>query len=148
MGHGQRSIAAVWFVHKIFGQWDALLEEEKVLEGFPYLDGMWLFARGSAYVGRGELGAAEEMLGQLKEITLDPALDNVLVMASPASTVLEVAAHGLEGEIKQARGDIEGAIAAFEEAVAIEDLCVPKSRFSWKPREFSRVASFPETSVA
>ena len=34
---------------------------------------------------------------------------------------MELAAFGLEGEIKAAQGNLDGAIAAFESAVAIED---------------------------
>ena len=35
--------------------------------------------------------------------------------------VLRIAANGLDGEIKQAQGDLPGAIASFESAVYLED---------------------------
>ena len=41
--------------------------------------------------------------------------------------------------------DLEPVEAAY---LVLKHLCVPKSRFSEKQREFSRVASFPKTSVA
>jgi tetratricopeptide (TPR) repeat protein len=35
--------------------------------------------------------------------------------------LLALAAHALEGEIKMAQGDLDGAISAFEKGVALED---------------------------
>lgn len=120
-GMGQRNLATVWLVHKMFGKWDALLAEDEPMEGYPYIEGMWRYARGSAYVGRGNLAQAEEELATLHTIAKEKALESVLTMAAPATTILKLAALGLEGEIKQAKGDLEGAIAAFESAVRIED---------------------------
>jgi tetratricopeptide (TPR) repeat protein len=120
-GTGQRAIAAVWFVHKAFGQWDALLNEPPPTDEFPYLVGMRLYLEGSAYANRGDLDMAEEMLLRLRESARDPDLDELLVRVNPASKVLKIAAHGLEGEIKQAKNDLDGAVAAFSEAVEIED---------------------------
>ena len=38
------------------------------------------------------------------------------------SSIIKLAAFGLDGEIKQYEGDLDAAITAFEKAVALEDL--------------------------
>jgi tetratricopeptide (TPR) repeat protein len=121
-GRTQRTVATVWLVHKIFGKWDALLAEPgPPAQGYPYLQGMWHYARGSAYVARGDLDGAGEELHALRAAAADPKMPGLLVLANPASTLLQLAAFGLEGEIAQARGTLDAAIASFEAAVEIED---------------------------
>ena len=118
----QRTVATVWLVHKIFGKWDALLAEPGPLEeGYPYLDGIWRYTRGSAHVARRDLVRAREELDQLRAAAENPEFADFLVMANPASKVLELAALGLAGEVAQASGDLDEAIAAFEAAVELED---------------------------
>ncbi|MEN8133750.1 MAG: tetratricopeptide repeat protein [Pseudomonadota bacterium] len=111
----------MWLVHKMFGQWGELLQERRIRDGFPYLDGLWLYVQGSAYVGRGEIERAKEALSLLQELQLNPTLETIISRFNPVSKVLKIATLGLEGEIKQAEGNLEGAIAAFETAVQTED---------------------------
>lgn len=120
-GPGQRTVATVWLVHRMFGKWDALSEETRGSDGSPYLDGIWLYVQGSAHVGRGELALAEEAVSSLQELLRDPSLETLISRFNPTSNVLRIAALGLEGEIKQAQGNLEEAIMAFEAAVRIED---------------------------
>ena len=120
-GAARKTIASRWLVHKMFGRWDELRSKERVLEGTPYLDGMWNYTQGSAQVGVGELGEARESLDRLRAIAADPVSATIRRNRNPASTVLELAAFGLEGEIKQAEGDLDGAIAAFRSAVEMQD---------------------------
>jgi tetratricopeptide (TPR) repeat protein len=51
----------------------------------------------------------------------DPKADEFRVGATPVRDVLRTAALALEGEVLEAAGDLEGAIARYREAVAIED---------------------------
>ncbi len=44
---------------------------------------------------------------------MEDSQETVLIKANSAKSILRIAALGLEGEIKQANGDLEGAIAAF-----------------------------------
>ncbi|XOV89848.1 MAG: hypothetical protein ACFHX7_08160 [Pseudomonadota bacterium] len=119
---GQKRIAAPWLVHKIFGDWDALIGQAPSHSGTPYLDGIWAYALGSAYIARGDMQAAQQQLDVLKAIADAPNADEYRVGATPASAVLKLASLGLTGEMLQATGDLEGAIAAFREGVALEDL--------------------------
>jgi tetratricopeptide (TPR) repeat protein len=120
-GAARKTIASRWLVHKMFGRWDELRSEERVLEGTLYLDGLWSYTQGSAQVGMGELDEAKESLKTLRAIAADPASATIRRNMNPASTIMELAAFGLEGEIKQAQGDLDGAIAAFRSAVEIQD---------------------------
>jgi tetratricopeptide (TPR) repeat protein len=119
---GQKRIAAPWLVHKIFGKWDQLIGQTPSHKDSPYLDGIWAYALGSAYAATGDMAAAEEQLQLLVGIADAPNADEYRVGATPASAVLKLASLGLKGEVRRTQGDLDGAIAAFEEAVALEDL--------------------------
>ena len=121
-GGGQKRVAAPWLVMKIFGQYDALLAMSPAHQGTPYLDGIWSYVLGSAYLAKGDLGGAQAQLAALETLTQSPNADTFRVGATPASAVLRVAAHGLKGEVLLAQGDLEGAIEAFTAGVELEDL--------------------------
>ena len=118
---GQKRHAAVWMVQKIFGQWDALLAEEAVPADYPYLVGLHTYTRGSAHVGVGDLDGAKRQLQTLEKMLQDPEIDSARIGVAPVSAVLSLAYAGLDGEIKEAEGDLDGAIAAYEAAVELED---------------------------
>jgi tetratricopeptide (TPR) repeat protein len=120
-GRGQRSVLTPWIMHKMFGQWEALDAEERSHEGLPYVDGIWFYVQGSADVARGELESAQTALEKLKEAQSRPGLDRIRSRFNPVSILLQIAALGLDGEIKQARGELPGAIESFEKAVYLED---------------------------
>ena len=118
---GQKRASAPWLVLKIFGKWDELLSLTPAHQGTPYLDGIWSYSVGSAYLAKGNLSAARNELGKLQTIANAPNADEYRVGATPASAVLKLAAFGLEGEVLMAQGDVQGAIRVFQAGVAIED---------------------------
>lgn len=120
-GIGQRDVVTPWIVHKMFGQWEALNAEQRSYEGLPYVDGIWFYVHGSAFVAKGDLASAENSLAELRKIQADPASKKTFSRYNAVSSLLEIAALGLDGEIKQARGDLPGAIESFRKAVHIED---------------------------
>ncbi len=121
INRGEKRVAHTWVVDKIFGKWDKILSSEQSHKGTPYLDGIWAYVTGSAHVAKGNLQAAEEALSALHANANDPKVDSTGVNPTPASQILALAANALEGEIKEARGDLEGAIAAYTRAVEIQD---------------------------
>ena len=122
INRAQKRIVAPWLVHKIFGRWDELVGNEPSHSGLPYLDGIWAYALGSALLNSGDREGAETQLARLLEITEAPNADQYRAGPTPVSSILKLAALNLTGEIKQAEGDLVGAIAAFENAVELEDL--------------------------
>lgn len=121
VNRAQKRIAHVWIVDKVFGNWDKILNSEQSHSGTPYLDGMWSYVKGSALVATGQLSAADSELANLRQQAADPGANATGVGPTPASQILELAANALDGEIKEARGDLNGAIAAYSTAVELQD---------------------------
>lgn len=120
-GSAHRRLAAPWLVHKVFGKWDDLLDEPSPSAESPYLEGLWRYARGSAYAARGEMAAAEAERERLRVVARDPAMAKHMVMVNPASTILEMVAYALDGELLLARGHAAEAVNAFAAAVRLHD---------------------------
>ncbi len=120
-GRGQRPIVTPWIVQKMFGRWDELAAEQPVHVEHPYVNGIWSYVQGSRYVALNDLDQAHTFLKALQEYQRDPESQNIYVRVNSVANLLNIAALGLEGEIKQARGDLAGAIASFEEAVLLQD---------------------------
>ncbi len=118
---GQKRVAAPWQVLKTFAKWDEILELKPKHTGTPYLDGIWSYVKGSAYLAKGKKEQASQELTKLKQIINLPDVDKYRAGATPVSRVLKAAAYGLEGEIFLAGGKYSEAIEAFTLAVALED---------------------------
>ena len=118
---GQKRVAAPWQVLKTFGKWDEILELKPKHRGTPYLDGIWSYVKGSAYLAKGNKEQATQELNKIRKIINLPDVDKYRAGATPVSRVLKAAAYGLEGEIFLADGKYSEAIEAFKLAVALED---------------------------
>ena len=118
---GQKRVAAPWQVLKTFGKWDEILEFKPKHSGTPYLDGIWSYVKGSAYLSKGNTEQATRELNKLKQIINSPDVDKYRAGATPVSRVLKAAAYGLEGEIFLADSKYPEAIEAFTLAVELED---------------------------
>jgi tetratricopeptide (TPR) repeat protein len=121
VNRGQKRVVSAWLVDKIFGKWDKLLDMEQSHSGTPYLDGMWSYVIGSAYVATDQLPRATDELENIRRQAADETVDQARVGPTPASQILNLAGFALEGEIHEARGDLDAAIAAYAKAVEIED---------------------------
>src|SRR6266536_2429675 len=104
-----------------FGKWDEMLREPEPPAFSPYLLGIWHYARGVAFVGKGQLDAADQELAKIKEGLKDQALDQPLFSPNTARAVLSVAPEVLAGNIAAAKQDYDSAIAQLERAVRLED---------------------------
>ena len=101
---GQKRVAAPWQVLKTFAKWDEILELKPKHTGTPYLDGIWSYVKGSAFLAKGNKEGASQELNKLKQIINLPDVDKYRAGATPVSRVLKAAAYGLEGEIFLAGG--------------------------------------------
>ena len=118
---GQKRVAAPWQVLKTFGKWDEILKLKPKHSGTPYLDGIWSYVKGSAYLSKRNTEQATRELNKLKQIINSPDVDKYRAGATPVSRVLKAAAYGLEGEIFLADSKYPEAIEAFTLAVELED---------------------------
>jgi tetratricopeptide (TPR) repeat protein len=108
--------------HVQFGRWDELLAMPKPAEELRYLVAVWHYGQGMARARKGQLPAAQQHLDTLAKAAADPQFENYFVGPQHAlSRTLKVAERVLAGELAAARKDSKGAIAALEQAVALED---------------------------
>ena len=118
---GEKRVVHSWMVDKVFGKWDRILEGEQSHSGTPYLDGMWSYVLGSAYVADGQLDMAEAELANIQAQVEADGVDDTGVWPTPASRVLKLAVRALQGEIAEARGNRDAAIAHYQAAVEMQD---------------------------
>ncbi len=119
-----KTIAHEWVTDKVFGKWDKIHAEnqantEKAVT--PYLKGMWAYVMGSAHVAKGHMGPAEAQLQVIRDAIASPDVDESGVGPTPASHVLNLAMHALMGEIEEANGNLDAAIAHYGHAVGFQD---------------------------
>jgi tetratricopeptide (TPR) repeat protein len=107
-------------VLKRFGRWDDILKEPQPPEVFPIARALWQYNRGVALAAKGEGKNAREaqvcFRAAAAKVPEDARFGN-----NKASDLITIADQALEGEILFREGDIKGAIAALEKAVARED---------------------------
>lgn len=104
-----------------FGKWDEILATEAPREDFEYSNGIWHYARATAYARKGDLDSAREeqqALSELKGATDVTFLDTLYY---PATMLLEIADSLVMGEIALSEGKTDDAIAHFNRAVAVQD---------------------------
>jgi len=108
-------------INKIFGKWDAVLAEPAPAHGSAYLRGLWHYARGSAFVAKGDYAKAEDELKEIKAAAGEPSLKEMLAAVNAAPTILELSALALDGELLSGQGRHAEAVNAFAAAVKLQD---------------------------
>jgi pimeloyl-ACP methyl ester carboxylesterase/Flp pilus assembly protein TadD len=106
--------------HARFGLWQEVLIEPRPPLNQPYAIGVWHYARGLAFIARGQLDRASAELAALKEAMTHEAFTTTL-KELPLLTNLQLASRTVEGELLAARGDADAAVRVLSEAVRIED---------------------------
>ncbi len=107
-------------MHIRFGRWDAILEEPEPAEHFPICRAMRYFARGVAYAAKKQpVDARQEQAIFREQKAAIP--EEAFFAQNPASVVLSIADHMLEGEILYREGKTDHAVASLEKAVELED---------------------------
>lgn len=100
-----------------FGRFDEILEVRKRPER-EVAGGLWDAAQGYAYLRTGQADLAEVYLARARKVAETP---KVQFRGHSARTLVGIVADLLEGEIRRDRKDLDGAIAAFAHAVALDD---------------------------
>jgi tetratricopeptide (TPR) repeat protein len=114
-----------------FGKWDDMLKEPEPPAFSPYARGIWHYARGIAFVRKGQLDEANQELAKVKELLKDKALDQPLFSPNTGHSVLSIAPEVLSGEIDAANKNYDSAIAHLERAVRLEDALVYTEPAEW-----------------
>jgi tetratricopeptide (TPR) repeat protein len=114
-----------------FHRWDEMLSEPAPPKGEPFLQGMWHYSRGLAFVAKGELDQASRELTALRGVMGDKALDQPLFSPNTMASVLAIAPEVLAGEIAAGRKQFDVAIAHLDRAVRLEDGLVYTEPAEW-----------------
>jgi tetratricopeptide (TPR) repeat protein len=119
-----------------FGKWDEMLREPEPPATSAYLRGMWHYARGTAFLGKGQTNDGEQEFAKLTELMADKSLDGPLFSPNTARAVLTIGQEVLAGEIAAAKKNYDPGIAHLERAVRLEDALVytEPAEFHYPPR--------------
>lgn len=104
-----------------FGDWEAVLAESKPAENALFMNGVWRYARGLAFVHTDNATAARDELTALREILDSPGIAAYPASLNGAAKLLQIAAALLAGEIAAAAGSYDAAIGLLELAVRLQD---------------------------
>jgi tetratricopeptide (TPR) repeat protein len=114
-----------------FGRWDEMLAEPPPPATDLYLTGTWHYARGLAFLGKGQIYDAEKELADVRRIAADERLDYAMFSPNTAANIFSIAPHVLAAEIAAARGDYGEAIPHLDTAVRLEDGLVYTEPTEW-----------------
>ena len=101
-----------------------MLREPEPPATSAYLHGMWQYARGTAFLGKGQINDAEREFEKLEETLKDRTLDQPLFSPNTGRAVMSIAREVLAGEIAAAKKNYDEAIPHLERAVRLEDALV------------------------
>ncbi|MFZ5557732.1 MAG: hypothetical protein ACOZDY_13605 [Pseudomonadota bacterium] len=112
---------APYFAHAQFSAPRTILALPDPGGEFPYVKAMWHYARAVAFIEQGDAASARAERDAIARLAAAGNFDALAAAGIPAKGVLTMAGHVIDARLAQARGDRKGAIAQFEQAVAIED---------------------------
>jgi tetratricopeptide (TPR) repeat protein len=113
--------AAYYFTHAQFSEPATVLALPDPGAQFPYLQGVWRYARGVAQAMSGNLEGARaesEAIGRLLESN---DFADLKAWTVPAEETLQIAQRVVQGRIAQAQGELQQAIDHFQAAVVLQD---------------------------
>jgi tetratricopeptide (TPR) repeat protein len=118
------------FTRLRFSQWDKILAAPT--PAHPYPKGIWHYARGRAYLGKGQSTQAAKELKQLQAIAANPALKDLKIWGfNSTASILDIAASVLSGELEGQAGRYERAIDRLKTAIKLEDALVYTEPAVW-----------------
>lgn len=105
-----------------FGKWNDILTIPSPNPEIKHLTLIRHYARGIAFVRKGNAKEAQEELDAIAALKDDPALENLVATSNNATVVIATIAYEVvAGELASLQGDLPNAIAHLKNAVAAED---------------------------
>lgn len=115
-----------------FGKWNQILSTPHPGKDLKHVRMIWHYARGIAFVAKGEISQAQEELESLQDLAKDAELEELLAnYNNPSSAVIPVAIHVLSGEMAASQGQIAKAIGLLEQGVMFEEQLVYSEPPAW-----------------
>jgi tetratricopeptide (TPR) repeat protein len=109
-----------WLALARFGHWDDVLREPSPPADLVYSRALWHYARGLAFVAKGQLGQAEGERRQLEDIASAMPAERIIGLNS-AAVLLRIASQVLSGQMAAKNGQPNQAIAHLQEVVQLQD---------------------------
>lgn len=104
-----------------FAHWQEILQQPAPPAALPYSNAIWHYARAVALARTGEHDAAQAEIDAMQPLMSNESIWFLDGNDYPASQVLAIANLLARGELAQAKGDYESAIAQFNAAVEEQD---------------------------
>lgn len=111
-----------YYVYVKFGKWDDILQMENKAADLDYPRAMEHYAKGMAYLGKGNNSKAEIELNALKKIAGMQSLKEVTIWdINSVYDLVQIAQHVLHGELLKKQAHYNESIEEFNKAIIIED---------------------------
>jgi tetratricopeptide (TPR) repeat protein len=112
---------ARYFAHAQFSPPDTILALPAPAKGMPMLEGMWHYARGTAYAARNDQTSAAKEIEAISDLISSSDFSAFDAWGVPARQVLGIAQHVIQARIAQTNNDNRAAVDQFRSAVALQD---------------------------
>ena len=113
--------AAPYFAHVQFSSPEAILALPDPGRDFIIVNAMWHYARAIAYARKGEHANSQKEIDALSVIERDGDFKALTEWDVPGKEIVQTARHVAVGRLADARGDLNAAVKAFEDAVFVQD---------------------------
>lgn len=111
-----------YFVHLKFGNWDEVLQMNNFDTSLKYPQAVRNYARGYAFLAKGEMDKAFKEWQILDSLSRDSSLAEITIWyINNVQTITQIASKVLYAEILASKKQYEESIKLLKEAVAIED---------------------------
>ncbi|MFD2892733.1 hypothetical protein ACFS5J_11995 [Flavobacterium chuncheonense] len=118
----QHYYAIPFFVYVKFGKWDTILAFKNEVTDLEYPKAIEHYARGMAYVGKGEMSKAKAELASLQELAGHESLKSISIWEiNSVYDIVQIAEKILNAEILATEKKYTESIKLLKRAVAIED---------------------------
>lgn len=115
-----------------FGKWNEILTIPAPSANIKHLNLMRHYARGIAFIRKGNMKEAEEELDAIAALKKDPELETLIATANNTSDrIANIAYEVVAGELAALKGDVANAIEHLENAVVFEDSLTYTEPAAW-----------------
>jgi tetratricopeptide (TPR) repeat protein len=115
-----------------FGKWDEILAMPAPAADLLYPTGLWHYARGRAYLAKGQLDNAAAELEQLSAIAARDTLEKVTIWEiNNTKHLMAIGVEVLSGEWEAKRGNVDAAVKHLNEGVKLESQLAYNEPVDW-----------------
>lgn len=111
-----------YYVAVKFALWDSIHALPRPEKDLVYPTAIWHYAKGMAYLGKGDIPKAQKISDSLKMLAKDTALQHLTVWnINTTADLVQIASFVLSAEIAAKQNQMESSIHWLNEAIKIED---------------------------